>query len=82
MRCFRELVGQVCEGRVGAILGLEISRLARSSADLSRLLELARLTDTLVIDADGVYDLGDSTTGCCWASKAPCPVRREGARCE
>ncbi len=56
---FRELVGQVCEGRVGAILGLEISRLARSSADLSRLLELARLTDTLVIDADGVYDLGD-----------------------
>src|SRR6266536_2726016 len=56
---FRELVGRVCVGEVGAILGLEISRLARSSADLSRLLELARLTDTLVIDADGVYDLGD-----------------------
>src|SRR6266700_6181595 len=55
---FRELVGRVCVGEVGAILGLEISRLARSSADLSRLLELARLTDTLVIDADGVYDLG------------------------
>jgi DNA invertase Pin-like site-specific DNA recombinase len=56
---FRELVGRVCVGEVGAIFGLEISRLARSSADLSRLLELARLTDTLVIDADGVYDLGD-----------------------
>ncbi len=56
---FRELVGRVCEGGVGAIFGLEISRLARSSADLSRLLELARLTDTLVIDADGVYDLSD-----------------------
>jgi DNA invertase Pin-like site-specific DNA recombinase len=38
---------------------LEISRLARSSADLSRLLELARLTDTLLIDGDGVYDLTD-----------------------
>jgi DNA invertase Pin-like site-specific DNA recombinase len=56
---FRELVGRVCVGEVGAIFGLEISRLARSSADLSRLLELARLTDTLVIDTDGVYDLSD-----------------------
>jgi DNA invertase Pin-like site-specific DNA recombinase len=56
---FRELVSKVCLGEVGAIFGLEISRLARSSADLSRLLELARLTDTLVIDTDGVYDLGD-----------------------
>ena len=56
---FRELVGRVCVSEVGAIFGLEISRLARSSADLSRLLELARLTDTLVIDADGVYDLAD-----------------------
>jgi DNA invertase Pin-like site-specific DNA recombinase len=56
---FRELVSKVCLGEVGAIFGLEISRLARSSADLSRLLELARLTDTLVVDADGVYDLAD-----------------------
>src|SRR6266545_3223742 len=46
--------------RVGAaVFGLEVSRLARSNADLSRLLELARLADTLVIDADGVYDLAD-----------------------
>ncbi|MCA1679500.1 MAG: recombinase family protein [Actinobacteria bacterium] len=56
---FRELVGRVCVGEVGAILGLEVSRLARSSADLQRLLELARLTDTLVIDGDGIYDLAD-----------------------
>jgi excisionase family DNA binding protein len=39
-------------------LGLEVSRLARSSADLQRLLELCSLTDTLIIDADGTYDLG------------------------
>lgn len=56
---FKEVVGRVCLHEVGAIFGLEVSRLARSSADLSRLLELARLTDTLVIDADGVYDLSD-----------------------
>src|SRR6266568_300291 len=56
---FKRLLGQVCLGEVGAIFGLEVSRLARSNADLSRLLELARLTDTLVIDADGVYDLSD-----------------------
>ena len=56
---FKDLMGRVCLGEVGAIFGLEVSRLARSSADLSKLLELARLTDALVIDADGVYDLCD-----------------------
>jgi len=56
---FKALVAQVCLGEVGAIFGLEVSRLARSSADLSRLLELARLTDTLVIDGDGIYDLAE-----------------------
>src|SRR3954469_13772101 len=54
---FREVVSRVCLGEVGAIFGLEVSRLARSNADFARLLELARLTDTLVIDTDGVYDL-------------------------
>lgn len=55
---FKELVGRVCCGEVGAVLGLEVSRLARSTADLQRLLELCSLTDTLIIDGDGVYDLG------------------------
>ncbi len=54
---FQELVSRVCLGEVGAILGLEVSRLARSSADLQRLVEFCSLTDTLIIDADGVYDL-------------------------
>ena len=49
----------MCMGEVGAVFGLEVSRLARSNADLARLLELARLTGTLVIDSDGVYDLSD-----------------------
>jgi len=54
---FKELVGRVCVGEVGAIFGIEVSRLARSSADLQRLLELCSLTDTLIVDADGIYDL-------------------------
>jgi DNA invertase Pin-like site-specific DNA recombinase len=56
---FKQLVARVCLGEVGAVFGLEVSRLARSNADLARLLELARLTCTLVIDNDGVYDLSD-----------------------
>jgi DNA invertase Pin-like site-specific DNA recombinase len=54
---FKELVSRVCVGEVGAIFGLEISRLARSSADLQRLLEFCSLSDTLIVDADGIYDL-------------------------
>lgn len=56
---FQQLVARVCLGEVGAVFGLEVSRLARSSAEFGRLLEFARLTDTLLIDGDGVYDLGD-----------------------
>jgi DNA invertase Pin-like site-specific DNA recombinase len=37
-------------GRVGAVFALEVSRLARSSLDWARLLELCALTRTLVID--------------------------------
>jgi DNA invertase Pin-like site-specific DNA recombinase len=54
---FNQVISRVCLGEVGAIFGLEVSRLARSSADLQRLLEFCSVTDTLVVDADGVYDL-------------------------
>lgn len=56
---FTDLVARVCMGEAGAVFGLEVSRLARSSADLQRLLELCSVTDTLIIDGDGVYDLRD-----------------------
>jgi DNA invertase Pin-like site-specific DNA recombinase len=56
---FTELVSRVCTGEVGAIFGLEISRLARSNAEVSRLMEFAAITATLLIDADGVYDPAD-----------------------
>ena len=56
---FDQLVVRVCRGEVGAILGIEISRLARSNADVARLMEFARITGTLLIDPDGVYDPAD-----------------------
>src|SRR3954451_25291633 len=68
---YRYLISRVCLGEVGALFGLEVSRLARSTADLTRLLELARLTDTLLIDGDGVYDLTDFNDRLLLGLKAP-----------
>src|SRR5215207_7521452 len=56
---FTELVGRVCSGEVGAIFGMEISRLARSNAEVARLVKDAAITETLLIDADGIYDPAD-----------------------
>ena len=56
---FSELVAEVGLGQVGLILALETSRLARSSADWHRLLDLCALTATLIADADGVYSPAD-----------------------
>jgi DNA invertase Pin-like site-specific DNA recombinase len=53
---FQHLMAQVGLGRAGAVLSLEASRLARSCSDWYRLIEICGLTDTLVIDEDGVYD--------------------------
>src|SRR5205809_4036048 len=53
---FQKLVAAVGLGEVGVVLGLEVSRLARSSVDWHRLLEICALTDTLILDEDGLYD--------------------------
>jgi DNA invertase Pin-like site-specific DNA recombinase len=55
---FQKLVAAVGLGEVGIVLGLEVSRLARSSADWHRLLEICALTETLILDEDGLYDPG------------------------
>src|SRR5512132_440748 len=52
---FARMTAEVAMGRVGIVLGLEVSRLARNNADWYRLLDLCGLTDTLIGDADGVY---------------------------
>ena len=49
---------EVALGRVGLVLGLEVSRLARNNADWYRLLDLCGTTDTLIGDADGIYHPG------------------------
>jgi DNA invertase Pin-like site-specific DNA recombinase len=43
-------------GKAGLVMGLEVSRLARNSADWHRLLEICALTETLLLDEDGLYD--------------------------
>jgi DNA invertase Pin-like site-specific DNA recombinase len=53
---FQRLVTEVGMGRAGIVLGLEVSRLARNSTDWHRLLEICGLTDTLILDEDGLYD--------------------------
>jgi len=52
---FTRMASEVALGRVGIILGLEVSRLARNNADWYRLLDLCVITDTLIGDSDGVY---------------------------
>ena len=53
---FQKLVGEVALGKAGLVMGLEVSRLARNSADWHRLIELCSLAGTLILDEDGIYD--------------------------
>jgi DNA invertase Pin-like site-specific DNA recombinase len=53
---FQRLVSEVSLDHVGLILGLEMSRLARSNKDWYQLLELCALFRTLLADPDGIYD--------------------------
>ncbi len=53
---FQRLVADVGLGKVGLVLGLEVSRLARSSSDWHHLLEICALTGTLILDEDGLYN--------------------------
>jgi DNA invertase Pin-like site-specific DNA recombinase/predicted DNA-binding transcriptional regulator AlpA len=56
---FKELVADVGLAKVGIVLGIEVSRLARNNADWYQLLDLCAITDTLIADADGVYHPAD-----------------------
>ena len=55
---FTELTEQIALGQVGVVLALEVSRLARSSAECYRLLDLCGITDTLIADEASVYHPG------------------------
>jgi DNA invertase Pin-like site-specific DNA recombinase len=53
---FEKLLAAICEGRVGAVVSIEASRLARNGRDWHTLLEFCGLVGTLIVDEDGVYD--------------------------
>jgi DNA invertase Pin-like site-specific DNA recombinase len=56
---FQFLVTEVSLGRVGVVMGFDVSRLARSCKDWYHLIEICSLFDTLIADTDGVYHPSD-----------------------
>jgi DNA invertase Pin-like site-specific DNA recombinase len=56
---FQSMLAQIALNRVGIVLGLEMSRLARSNKDWHQLLEVCGIFGTLLADQDGVYDPTD-----------------------
>jgi DNA invertase Pin-like site-specific DNA recombinase len=56
---FIRLANAVAHGEVGAVLAVEVSRLARSSTDWQRLLSLCAVTGVVVIDEQSIYDPAD-----------------------
>jgi len=57
---FKKLVSEVGMGHAGMVASLEVSRLSRNSSDWIRLLEICAITDTLIMDEDGIYDVNDA----------------------
>ncbi|CAN5362249.1 recombinase family protein [soil metagenome] len=53
---FKKLLAEIGAGQVGVVLALEASRLARSSVDWHRLVEICVVTQTLLADESAVYD--------------------------
>lgn len=53
---FQRLLAMVCSSKVGAVLALEASRLARNDRDWSHLVEMCAIARVVLIDHDGVYD--------------------------
>ncbi len=56
---FKRLLAEIGAGQVGLVLALEASRLARSSVDWHRLVEICGITKTLLADESAVYDPRD-----------------------
>ena len=53
---FERLLAAICAGTAGAVLAIEVSRLARNGRDWHTLLEFCALVNTLIIDEDGIHD--------------------------
>jgi DNA invertase Pin-like site-specific DNA recombinase len=53
---FERLLAAICEGKAGAVLAIEASRLARNGRDWHTLIEFCGLVGTLIVDEDGIYE--------------------------
>src|SRR5437660_1183553 len=53
---FERLLAAICEARVGAVLAIEVSRLARNGRDWHTLIEFCGLVGTIIVDEDGIYE--------------------------
>src|SRR6266853_6494738 len=53
---FERLLAAICDGRVGAVLAIEASRLARNGRDWHTLIEFCGLVGTVIVDEDGIYE--------------------------
>src|SRR3954463_15790443 len=53
---FERLLAAICEGRVGAVFAIEVSRLARNGRDWHTLIEFCGLVGTVIVDEDGIYE--------------------------
>lgn len=56
---FKRLLAEVSLDHVGVILGIELSRLARSNKDWHQLIELCAIFGTMLADQDGLYNPTD-----------------------
>jgi len=56
---FQDLKARVAAGEIGIILSLEVSRLCRDNLEWHQLLQIASISNTLILDEYGVYDVGD-----------------------
>lgn len=57
---FQQLMRQVRRGCVGVVMALDRSRLSRNALDWRRLVDACVMSDTLLLDEDGLYDPADS----------------------
>jgi len=53
---FEKLLARICEGRVGIIVSIEASRLARNGREWHTLLEFCGFTNCLIADENQIYD--------------------------
>jgi DNA invertase Pin-like site-specific DNA recombinase len=73
---FQQLMRQVRRGCVGVVMALDRSRLSRNSLDWCRLVDACVMSDTLLLDEDGLYDPADSNDRLLLECEQAMPARK------